>query len=87
MTGSAGNGAPGVIVVAPEALAELVHAAVSEAMADARPPALVDRSELARQLGVSTRHVAELERRGLPVVRVGQAPRYELQAALGWLRS
>lgn len=49
-------------------------------------PALVDRAGLARALGVSPASVDRLRGEGLPELRVGDAPRFELEAVLRWLR-
>jgi hypothetical protein len=72
------------------ALAELVRSAVRQELAEheppERPPALVDRQRLARELGVSPATVRRLEADGLPVVRVADSPRYEVAAVLAWLR-
>ncbi len=77
-----------VVVMAPAELAELVRAAVADALdeRDVAPLALVDQQGLARALGVSTPTVRRLVREGLPELRVGDAPRYEIEACLGWLR-
>ena len=76
------------------ALADLVRASVADALADAvaglreePAPVLVDRRELARQLACSDRTIARLESEGLPVVRVGDAPRYRVQAVVAWLEA
>jgi hypothetical protein len=69
-----------------EAAAEAVRAALGEHAPPEPPSALVDRRELARQLACSDRTIARLESEGLPVVRVGDAPRYELAEVLQWLR-
>lgn len=66
-------------------LGELIRAAVREEMGHARP-LLVDKQQLARQLGCSPAHVDHLRKRGLPTVMLGQAVRFEPGAVLGWLR-
>jgi excisionase family DNA binding protein len=42
---------------------------------------------VAQLLGCSTRHVRRLRKDGLPVVWLGDAPRFERDAALEWLRA
>ncbi len=46
---------------------------------------LVDRAELARQLGCSTRTIIRHEQAGLPVLRIGIKRLYEVQRVRGWL--
>ena len=77
-----------VILTSPAELREIVTAAVSDALADLAPPhaeALVDRAELARRLGVSTRALDRLRRDGLPELRVGDLPRWRWADVLAWL--
>jgi hypothetical protein len=78
-----------VVVVSPTELRELVSEAVREALGDAQPaqPALVDRAELGRTLGVSPSTISRLARQGLPTVRVGEAPRYSVPDVLEWLQA
>lgn len=49
-------------------------------------PVLVDRQELARALGVSVSTVDRLREDGMPTVWVVEAPRFEVEAVLVWLR-
>jgi hypothetical protein len=66
----------------------LVRAAVAEAVgAGAAPtPALLDREGLAFELGCSSGFVDKLRRSGMPCLRLGDSPRFELGACLSWLR-
>jgi hypothetical protein len=83
--GGGGDTAPAFTVTRGE-LGELVRAAVREELGHARP-LLVDKQQLARQLGCSPAHVDHLRKRGLPTVMLGQAVRFEPGAVLGWLRA
>jgi excisionase family DNA binding protein len=49
--------------------------------------ALLTLEDLARTLRCSTRHIRRLRGEGLPVVMVGEAPRFERDAVLAWLRA
>lgn len=79
-----------IITVTEEALATLVKQAVGQALSEHQggetKPVLLDRERLAAALGCTASHVDTLRREGLPVVWLGQAPRFELQAVLDWLR-
>ncbi|MBE7480224.1 MAG: hypothetical protein HS104_09600 [Polyangiaceae bacterium] len=66
-----------------------VDSALAEALAGARkPPALLSRAALADALGISLPTVDRMRReQGFPQWGVvGEAPRFELAAVLGWLR-
>jgi phage terminase Nu1 subunit (DNA packaging protein) len=58
---------------------------VAEHSSSERVQGLVDRRELARQLGVSHATVTRLTREGAPVIYVGQSPRYDVAAFRAWL--
>lgn len=78
-----------VVVVTPAELERLIGSAVEKALAGQREQptaALLDRNALARALGVSPSSVARLRRDGMPCVMIGDAPRFELDACLAWLR-
>lgn len=47
--------------------------------------ALLTRAELAAELQVAPRTIQNLEKRGLPVVRVGADPRYDLAEVRRWM--
>lgn len=73
-----------------DAVAERVAARVAELLARGEPadapPALIDAPGLARELGVSVATVRRMSRAGaIPIVRVGDAPRYRLAAVLAAL--
>lgn len=71
-------------------LGALVGAAAREAVREAleatTAPALLDREGLAARLGCSSSLIDKLRRRGMPTVRLGDSPRFELEACLGWIR-
>jgi hypothetical protein len=80
---------PSVVVMTPEAVSALVKTAVSEALTEQREdvcPALLDRNGLAQALGCSPSQVDRLRRGGLPFIRLGDVPRFELARCLEWLR-
>lgn len=87
--GADNDNAPAVTLTRAE-LGALVRASVEEAL-EARgerhaAPALLDREGLARAIGCSSSLVDKLRRRGMPSVRLGDSPRFELEACLGWIR-
>lgn len=49
-------------------------------------PVLVDKQDLARQLGCSAAHIDHLRKKGLPTVPVGKVVRFEPAKVLEWLR-
>ncbi len=70
-------------------LAGLVRQAVEaalEALGAQKPPALLDREGLAAALGCSSSLIDKLRRRGMPTVKLGDSPRFELERCLGWIR-
>jgi hypothetical protein len=67
-------------------LSALVREAVAEANAAGGGPLLVDKQRLAQKLGCSAAHIDALRKRGLPVVMLGVAVRFEPAAVLDWLR-
>jgi hypothetical protein len=77
-----------LVTITVEELESLVREAVTGALAESATdaPALLDRESLARSLGCTTSHVDTLRKQGMPVVWLGQAPRFELSAVLEWLR-
>lgn len=78
----------GLALIPAEQLRELVSEAVEAALAahDGKP-ALLDRAGLARALSCSASHIDSLRRAGLPELRLGDAPRFELARCLEWLRN
>lgn len=81
----------GVVVTSPEQLRELITLAVAEALEAHQPvdaPKLLDRARLALALGVSLPTLDALRREpSFPELRVGDAPRFELDRVLTWLRA
>lgn len=81
--------ADALVVLRADELRELVTNAVSDALerldAPREAPALIDKATLARALDCSTRTVDRLIADGLPLVRLGEAPRFRLDAVLAWL--
>lgn len=76
-----------VVAEAAQSLADKLVAELRRQIAvSTRPPALLDRTALCRELGVSPATVDRLRAKGLPTVWVCAAPRFELCAALAWLR-
>lgn len=68
-------------------LSALIATAVTEALgAHNVGPLLVDKQSLARKIGCSAAHIDNLRKRGLPVVYVGEAVRFEPPAVIEWLR-
>lgn len=49
-------------------------------------PALLDREALAAALGCSSSLVDKLRRQGLPTLKFGESPRFELDRCLEWIR-
>jgi hypothetical protein len=50
-------------------------------------PSLLDRTGLAKALGVSTATVRRLRRDGCPAIKVGDMDRFEKDAVIAWLRA
>lgn len=85
---------PGATIVTTAAqLSHIVRTEVAAALdeqgssrvAPAGAPRQLKAHELADALGVSVSTINVLRGRGLPFRRVGDSPRYELQACLDWL--
>jgi hypothetical protein len=64
---------------------ELVE--IGGSSAERRGPALVDRNGLAQALSVSVSTIDRLRAEGAPTVWVADAPRFEPEAVVAWLRS
>ncbi|HKO93007.1 MAG TPA: hypothetical protein VJU61_17750 [Polyangiaceae bacterium] len=80
---------PAVIVTTPQALAALVRDAVGDALNEARQnagPLLLDRTSVARVLGIGTSSVDRFRKAGMPCVWVGDTPRFIVDECLAWLR-
>lgn len=82
---------PGVAILTPEQLHDLVADAVAEALAGlterAPEPDLVPPAEMARRLGISRTSLHRLRVAGAPVVRVGDVHRYRPADVISWLQS
>lgn len=88
--GVANDTAPAFTVTRRE-LALLVHeaaaAAVAEALGNGLPTArLLDRAALCAALGCSPSLVDKMRQRGMPHLRLGDSPRFELERCLEWIR-
>jgi hypothetical protein len=71
-----------------ERIADRIVERLDEVFEQEPPPALLDTSRLARELGVSTTHISKLARtHGLPHVMIGDCRRYELARVLDFLRA
>lgn len=81
------NDAPLVTMTRAE-LAELVRDNMSEALAASRAmPVLVDKQDMARQLGCSPSSIDRLRREGLPSLQLAaQVVRFEPAKVIEWLR-
>jgi excisionase family DNA binding protein len=80
-----------VVLLTPDELEKLIKSAVESALAEQSPvqhPALLTKSRLATELGCSVKNIERLIRdKGLPVVRVGESPRFDLDEVRAWLGS
>lgn len=80
-----------VVVMDPDELKLLVKEVICEALDDAGrsvdAPVLLAREQLASALQISLGTLAKLRREGLPVLQVGDSPRFDLQEVLAWLRA
>jgi len=76
----------GLVDALAAAVAERLEMRLAELLAPAPAPTLLDRAGLARALGCSVSHVRRLESKGMPTVKLGCAPRYELPKVLAWLQ-
>lgn len=93
-----GEGAPGndtaandnvpAFTVSRGELSALVREAVAQALTASSSPAplLLDREGLSIALGCSGGMVDKLRRRGMPHLRLGDSPRFELERCLEWIR-
>jgi hypothetical protein len=82
--------APLVLTTAAE-LREIMAAAVSEgierAAGHAAGPALLDRNGLAEAFKCSASLIDKLRLRGMPCVRLGDAPRFDYDDCVAWLKA
>lgn len=71
----------------------LTRGELSEVVADAvgrvlgQMAMLVDKPTIAQKLSVSEGHIDHLRKKGLPVVRIGAAVRFDPEDVVQWLRS
>ena len=68
-------------------LEALVARAVRIALEATPAASLVDKQDMARQLGCSPRHLDHLRKRGLPAVPVGHVVRFEPAKVIAWLKA
>lgn len=54
---------------------------------ESTPPGWITEQQLARHLGVSTRHLVNLRRCGLPFIALGKVVRYSLPEVESYLRT
>jgi hypothetical protein len=93
---SAGEGSPGtraaaspfdaIIDDAADRVAALVADRLAPLLERASAPALLDRRGLAEALNCCVDVVDRLRGEGMPDLRVGDVPRFELERVLEWLR-
>ena len=76
------------LVAALESNPELAGRLRAVLASDAEPagPTLLDRNGLASALGISLGSLDRLRREGMPVLRVGDAPRFVLADCVAWLQ-
>lgn len=70
------------VMLTSEQLEELLRKVVN----DNRLPLLVDKQQLAQQLGCSPAQVDALRRKGLPTIKVGSLARFEPAKVVLWLK-
>lgn len=78
-----------VVVVTPEQLTALIREAVETALAEHEPPeapVLLERNGIARALGIGLSTVGRLQKAGMPVVYIGDSPRYLVDECIAWLK-
>lgn len=84
------NDTGGMVLIGAAQLADIVRTAVAEALESQGPAGgrkLLSRVELARALSCSPTQVDKQRRAGLPHLRVGDSPRYDLDECIAWLRT
>lgn len=64
---------------------DALRAAVTELQREPKPPKRLTTAQLAAAWQVSERHISNLRRRGMPVVMIGESPRYCLVTCEAWL--
>ena len=77
------------VTLTAEQLRGLVREAVVDVLEQEGPnmrPRLLTRQQAAQALGISPSTLQKLQADGLPSVRIGESPRFELDRCLEWLR-
>jgi hypothetical protein len=73
-----------------QAVSAVLREQLPELLADLttpdRAPALLDRHGLARALSCSTGTIDKMRRQGMPEVRLGDSPRFDLDDVIRWLK-
>ena len=77
---------PAFVMVTTEELKSIVKCAVAEELG-AHTALLVDKQGLAARLGCSAAHIDNLRKRGLPIIKVGEAIRFDPAAVIDWLKA
>jgi hypothetical protein len=79
---------PELALIRVDDLRRLVREELDQALGQAReqPAVLLDRVALAKALTVSTTTIDRLRTQGLPTVWIIEAPRFDLNAVIAWLR-
>ena len=80
------EGTPNEVVVCTPARLKTLMASVVKAALGATQQLLVDKQTLAQRLSCSAAHIDHLRKKGLPVVRVGEAIRFDPKDVMEWLR-
>lgn len=70
-----------------ECLEQIVTDRVVRTIESTRQPTLLDRVAIAEQLDISLPTLDRLRKEGCPFVMIGDAPRFEVDRVLEWLRS
>jgi hypothetical protein len=81
---------PTLLLATPEQIAALIREAVELAFSEQRldvAPILLDRSGIARALGLGTSSIDRFRKAGMPAIWVGDAPRFLTDECLAWLRA
>lgn len=76
-----------VVTLSPEQLRALVREELeARAKADNEQPALLDTRQAARALGVCTKTLSALRKRGMPCVFIGDIPKFDVADCIDWLK-
>jgi hypothetical protein len=80
---------PTLAVITVEALTTLIRESVVQAINEAlenQGPALLDRTNTARALGIGSSSVDRFRKLGMPCVWVGDMPRFIIGECIDWMR-